>query len=181
MAKTFITGEEKNKHNPERIIDLGPLRYQIEKFRCSDVEHVLYKLSYAGKYIYIKGKSLAGSLIILVDTLNSFNPKSERFKGHLYTHLYAHLLDSVPGKVRINIITTAADEDSFYLLLKNEQLCLDEGRYDPKCLNNQIEAYIPKYNENTGMYGWIPKNAVMNFNRWLGSADRKSHTDQYKK
>ena len=67
------------------------------------------------------------------------------------------------------------------MLLKNEQLYLDEGRYDPRCLNNQIEAYIPKYNENTGMYGWIPKNAVMNFNRWLGSPDRKSHADQYKK
>jgi len=36
-------------------------------------------------------------------------------------------------------------------------------------LNNQVEAYIPAYNEEKKMYGWIPPVAVLQFNNWLKS------------
>ena len=143
---------------------------------------MVYKLSYLGKYIYIKGKTLAGSLIILADTLNSFSEgNDDRFKGHLYTHLYNHLLDRPGGRFRIKIIATAQDDGDFYSLLQQEQMAIDAGRYDKDCLNNQLEAYIPQYSEKSGMFGWIPQPAVMNFKRWLTSAERQLHADQYKK
>jgi hypothetical protein len=164
----------------ERKIDLGPLRYQVEKFKENDVQFVVYKLSYAGKYIYIKGKTLAGSLIILTDTLNSFDPNSVRFKGHLYTHLYTHLLNNPGGRFRIEVIATAEPDNDFYSLLKAEQNSIDAARYDANCLNNQTEAYIPQYSERTGMYGWLPKQAVLNFQRYLKSKGRKDLLRQYK-
>lgn len=181
MSKQIVVGTGESRSNPIREIHLGPLKYLIESRKESDLEHIVYKLSYGGKYIIIKGKSLVGSLIILADTLNSFDEDNERFKGHLYSHLYRHLMESEAGRFRIKEIAGAGKEMDFYDMLKQEQMALDAARYDPCCLNNQTEVYIPKYSEKTGMYGWIPKNAVMNFNRWLSSAERKAHADQYKR
>lgn len=179
MAKGIVVGTSTG-HN--RKIDLGPLRYQVEKHRAKDTQFVVYKLSYNSKYIYIKGKTLAGSLIILTDTLNSFSEGNhERFEGHLYSHLFNHVLDRPGGRFRIDILATAEGNEDFYFLLKEEQMLLDASRYDENCLNNQIGVYIPQYSEKTGMYGWIPKQDVMRFNRWLNSKERASLAAQYKK
>ena len=181
MAKKLMVGAGTSS-NPTRVIDLGPLRYQVEKYKANDMQYVVYKLSYNGKYIYIKGKTLAGSLIILTDTLNSFSEGNHaRFEGHLYSHLFNHILDRPGGRFRVDVMATAETDGDFYSLLKQEQMALDAARYDDNCLNNQTEAYIPNYSEKTGMYGWIPKPAVMSFNRWLGSQERKDYAAQYKK
>lgn len=177
--KTTTVGESSGH---KREIDLGSLRYLIEKCKSADMKFVVYKLSYAGKYIIIKGKTMAGSLIIIADTLNSFSEGNDsRFKGHLYSHLFNHILDRPGGRFRIKVIACAEESEDFYNLLKQEQVAIDQARYDPTCLNNQTEAYIPLYSEKTGMYGWIPKSAVMNFNRWLESQERKDLAGRYKK
>src|ERR1035437_8774180 len=177
--KTTTVGEDSGH---KREIVLGSLRYLIEKCKSADMNFVVYKLSYASKYIIIKGKTLAGSLIILTDTLNSFSEgNDDRFKEHLYTHLFNHIMDRPGGRFRVKMIACAEQSEDFYDLLKQEQMALDAARYDDTCLNNQIEVYIPKYSEKTGMYGWIPTQAVMNFNRWLSSAERTEHDSLYKK
>lgn len=178
MAKQTIVGAGTGH---DRSIDLGPLRYLVELRKADDVNYVVYRLSYAGKYIIIKGKTLAGSLIIIADTLASFDPNNPRFKGHLYTHLYTHLMDNPGGRFRVKIIASAQQEEDYYQLLKSEQMELDAARFDQTCLNNQVEAYIPNYNEKTAMYGWLPRTAVMNFKKWLTSKERKDHAAQYKK
>lgn len=58
-------------------------------------------------------------------------------------------------------------------LLKAEQRALDAGRNDPACLNNNVLAYIPDYNDETGMYGWIRPGAVLNFKNWLKTRAKK--------
>lgn len=180
MAKSIIVGDGVY-HNPTRKIHLGSLSYIVTKYQSQDVLHALFKLSFNGKYIIIKGRSLAGALVMFVNDFNSFDPTGARANSHFYTHMYNHILSSTSGRFRIKIISTAESDDGFYNLLKNEQMALDEARYDPNCLNNQMDAYVPKYNESTGMHGWIPKTAVMNFSRWLTSAERKDHAAQYKK
>lgn len=179
MSKNIVVGAG-TYHNPKRVIELGSLQHTINKYQSNDVEFVLYKLSYAGKYLYIKGRSIAGSLVMFVNDFNSFDPDSQRAKGHFYSHFYNHIL-SVPGRFRVKILFSVENEEEFYKLLKCEQTALDEARYDPGCLNNQMDAYVPKYNESTGMHGWIPKSAVMNFSRWLKSGERKEYLKQYKK
>jgi len=180
MAKSIEVGGGK-RHNPDRKIELGALSYIVSKYQSDDVLHVLFKLSYAGKYIIIKGRSLAGALVMFVNDFNSFDPESQRAKGHFYRHMYNHLMATGGGRFRVKIIASAESDEDFYNLLKTEQMELDAAWYDPNCLNNQIEAYVPKYNESTGMHGWIPKSAAMNFVRWLGSAERKELLSQYKK
>lgn len=180
MAKIIVVGAG-TYHNPKRVIELGALQHTIAKYQSDDVEFVLYKLSYAGKYLYIKGRSLAGSLVMFVNDLNSFDPDSQRAKGHFYNHFYKHILSVPDGRFRVKVLFSVDYEDEFYKLLKYEQAALDEARYDPSCLNNQMDAYVPKYNESTGMHGWIPKSAVMNFSRWLESDERRDALKQYKK
>jgi hypothetical protein len=157
-----------------RDIDLSELTNTINKFLSKDVEYVVYKLSYFGKYIYIKGKSLAGSLIIFIDTFRSYKDDNpDRFKGHLYTHFFKYLQDNPGGRFRVKVLAQVNKSTSFYELLKAEQRLLDGARLDKDCLNNQVEVYVPKYNESTGMYGWIPVPDVMNFKKWLTSPQRK--------
>lgn len=153
----------------------------IKKYRKDDVNGVVYKLSYAGKFLIIKGKTLAGSLIIISNTYNQFNADNKRFKEHLYVHLYNHFKENEGGRFRIKTLAKLNRKTDHYQLIKREQMELDKHRYNKECLNNVIEAYIPLYNDSTGMYGWIPKSAVMNFNKWLISKQRKSYVKRYSK
>lgn len=186
MAKEIKVGKidgtvKERRQNPVRIIEFGPLRHMIDKYQAdNDVKYVLYKLSYAGKYVFVKSKSLVGSLVMMIDGLNTIDPDGARFKEYFYRHLYNHLQE-YEGRFRIQIIFSASDESEFYQLLKEEQMAMDSARYDPLCLNNQIDAYIPKYSEKTGMYGWIPKQSVLNFQKWLSSQERKNLLKLYKK
>jgi hypothetical protein len=182
MSSVTTVKYKQGKKNIEREINLGALSYLVDKYKKNDVQFVVYKLSYAGKFIYIKGRTLAGSLIILTDTLNSFSEgNNDRFKDHLYTHIYNHILDRPGGRFRVKVIAQADCPDDLYSLLKQEQMMLDADRYNPFCLNNQVQAYIPNYSEKTGMYGWLPKTAVMNFKKWLHSEERKNLLSQNKK
>lgn len=179
VGKIGGTAKER-RQNPVRVIEFGPLRHMIEKYQGRDVPYVLYKLSYAGKYLYVKSKSLVGSLVMMIDGLSTINPEGDRFKEYFYRHLYNHL-QVCDGRFRIHIVFNAKDESEFYQLLKEEQMALDAARYDKLCLNNQIDAYVPKYSEKTGMYGWIPKQSILNFQRWLQSQERQDLLRQYKK
>lgn len=153
----------------------------IKKYRENDVEGIVYKLSYAGKFIIVKGKTLAGSLIIISDTFFQFSAKKKRFQGHLYSHLYKHFKKHKDGRFRIKTVARLNKKTDHYLLLKKEQMLLDRNRYNTNCLNNALQAYLPLYNESTGMYGWIPKADAMNFKKWLRSKQRKSYLKRYSK
>jgi hypothetical protein len=155
----------------------------IEKYtdRRRDKKEVVYHLSYAGKFLIVKGKTLCGSLIIIANTWEQFTRGRDRFKDHLYTHLYNHVWGKSGYPFKVNIIAKVGPKFSQYELLKREQMELDKHRYNTLCLNNAIDVYIPKYNEETGMYGWLEKTAVMNFNRYLESKQREAYIARYTK
>lgn len=155
------------------------LTYLINKYKKKDVHEVVYKLSYAGKFIIIKGRTLAGSLIIISNTFNQYQPDAKRFKNHLYRHLYDHFKANENGRFRIKTLAKKGRKTSQYDILKREQMELDKNRYNPLCLNNQIEAYIPLYNEKTDSYGWLNRLEVMNFKRWLSSKARSNYVKRY--
>lgn len=153
----------------------------IKKYKNKDVNQVVYKLSYSGKFIIVKGKTLAGSLIIISNTYQQYKNDSKRFDNHLYKHLYEHFRLNECGRFRIKTIAKKGIKISQYTLLKKEQMELDRNRYNPKCLNNSVETYIPQFNDSTDMYGWLERSDVMNFKRWLSSKERSDYIKRYSK
>lgn len=152
----------------------------IGKYQNNDIEEVVYRLSYAGKFIIVKGHTLAGSLIIISDTYEQYNGTNPRFNRHLYKRLYDHYMTNPGYKFSIKVLATKVKGASQYDLLKREQMELDRHRYDPQCLNNQWDAYIPKYRKDTDKYGWIDKAAVDEFKRYQTSKIRLAYMKRYK-
>lgn len=154
----------------------------IGKYKDNDVSEVVYRLSYSGKFIIIKGKTLAGSLIIIANTFDQYESGSQRFTYHLYRFLYEHYIANECGRFRIKTIAKKGPKVDQYQLLRREQMELDRNRYNPRCLNNSIESYIPLFNKKTNMYGWIEKDAAMNFKKhWLDSDQRIDYIKRYRK
>jgi len=140
----------------------------------------VYKLFYGDRYVIVKGKTVSGSLFLIVKGYAYFlfggqgtgnglqepygkgrqlNVGANEFYWPLYSYIKNH-----PGQTwRLERILI---DDSGYQLLKAEQEALDAAQGDKKCLNSNRDAYIPKQNAKTGMYGWISAREVGSFNRY---------------
>jgi len=167
----------------KKMVEKYMLDNLIHKYKNNDVEEVIFRLKYAGKFIIMKGKTLCGSLIILRNTYNYYNPevslKKNQHKDHLYVHLYSHYYRNPGHRFTIKIFAKKDRTTGQYELLKREQMELDKNMKNQLCLNNQDEPYIPNYNESTGKYGWIEKSAVMSFRRWQTSKERAAYLKRY--
>lgn len=130
--------------------------------------HVVFKLTYCGKYVIVNGKSLGGSLYF-IQLGYSWYAEGKETTDMLYLHLYRHVKAHPRAKAKVEILF---DTSSQYELLKRAQEELDKARHSSKCLNNTIEPYIPKYNDLTEAYGWMDKSAVLNFKKWLKARKR---------
>jgi hypothetical protein len=154
----------------------------IEKYQDKNVEGIVYRLSYAGRYIIIKGASLLGSLTIMDDAYKQYAPDKQRFSTHLYRHWFQHFfLTEDTGRFRMKTLAKLNAKTSQYQLLKREQMELDKARYDYRCLNNEIDIYIPKWNQTKNAFGWLSVSAVANFKRWMQSKERKDYLKRYVK
>lgn len=130
------------------------------------INSCVYKLSFNEKYLIIKAKDHLASIETIQKCLNQFmrNSELQRKPDNLYYHFFSHVEGSKEGVFETEILLESANQ---YELLKTEQLELDKGMNDKKCLNNTTQAYIPQYNEITGHFGWITKGAILNFKKWL--------------
>ena len=135
------------------------------------------RVTYGGKYVIVKGKTIAGALYFIqlgYTWFRSDKPGTNNWYEHFYNHIKRN-----PGKrfsVRVILKTSDIAE-----LLKKEQDELDKCRWDSDCLNNNVEAYIPKYNEETQMFGWIEKGVILGFRKHLKSKIRKDRVRAYNK
>lgn len=165
------------------------LEHLIEKYQDKNINEVVYKLSYAGKYIIVKGKTMAGSMIIIEDTFEKYcrdilfeNIDPKKYENHLYKRLYDHFYNAEGvGRFRVKTLGKVGRKIDQYRLLKREQMELDKARLDNRCLNVSEYAYIPLFNHKTHMFGWLTVGAVANFKRWLSSKERKSYLKRYSK
>lgn len=138
------------------------LQHLIDKYQHK-TNHYVYRLSYAGKYVIVKGKTLAGSLYFIELGYGWFNGAVAK-KQPLYLHFYQHIKANPGGRFRVKVLISTLNQ---YNLLKKEQQELNKARFDPLCLNNTTEAYIPLYSDVTESYGWMERSAVLNFKKWL--------------
>lgn len=135
----------------------------------------VFRLTYGGKYIIVKGKTVAGSLFLIQKGYGWFS-ESKVERDALYLYFYRFIKGNQGKRFSVRIILKTSDT---LALLKREQDELDKSRFDPNCLNNNIEAYIPRYNEETGMYGWLSQGPVLNFWKYLKSRTRRDQLNSY--
>jgi hypothetical protein len=145
-----------------------------------EVESCLYKLWYGDRFMIIKAKTLAGSIHIINKGYAIFlaagggrgNKKGgigqKEYDGvnPFYFKLFRYLHRNPSFEFKIEMILESFD---YFELLKQEQLLLDKCIRNKKCLNNNVQAYIPKYREKTESYGWIPNESVEAFKSYLVS------------
>lgn len=147
----------------------------IKKFIDVD-NHYVYRLTYAGKYIIVKGKTIDGSLFLVERGYGWFTEKKVE-KDALYLYFYRHIKRNPNFRFTVKILARTIDQRQ---LLLREQQELDKARYDKKCLNNNVEAYIPRWNELTQKYLWLDKMPVLSLKKYLKSPQRKAFLQKYK-
>lgn len=143
------------------------LQKLIDEHRMK-VLHVVFKIRYAGKFLIVSGKSLGGSMYF-IQLGYSWYAEGKEKTDMLYLHLYRHVKAHPRGQARVDILFDTSDQ---YQMLKRAQEELDKARHSSKCLNNNVEPYIPLYNDLTEEYGWMDKSAVLNFKKWLKARKR---------
>lgn len=145
----------------------------------------VYKIFYGDKYLVVKGKTISGSLFLLVKGYGYFlyggqgsgNKAEEIGNGRKltvgvnehYWKFYSYVKTHPKLEWRLEIILRS---DSGYRLLRAEQEALDAGVKDKNMLNSNVQAYIPKLREankekhTLAMYGWLTPQAVTRFLNW---------------
>ena len=147
----------------------------------SEVESCVYKLWHGEKYLIIKGKNLASSIYLFEKGYASFiaggggrgndsaGAGQNEWDGtnSYYYKFYSHIYNNPDLISRIEVLI---ESNNAYELLKIEQMQLNNAIRDKNCLNNNINAYIPKYRAKSKSYGWINKGSVLAFKKYLKNA-----------
>ena len=136
-------------------------------------EKCVVKVKYNSKYVIAKCKDSIKTLKMIENGLNAFIRGGKNNPAGFHFHLYNYVKDHPGGRFKVEYLLTT---DNIYELLKREQEELDKGLADQNMLNNQTEAYIQPYDPETDSYGWISKNAYMNFNKWLKARKEPKQT-----
>lgn len=130
----------------------------------SDLGSTVYKLYYGDRYIINKGKYLSFSLIMLQRGCGNFiayKRDEKKTAEPVYHHKFYQYIKDNPGKdFKVEIILSC--DDALEILIA-EQKALTSSYKDKKCLNNNIDAYIPKYNPEKKMHNWITPEQVEKF------------------
>lgn len=129
-------------------------------------EGSIVKISYGKAYVIAKCKSQPDALKRIENGLNAFIRGGKNNPVGIYYHLYNYVQAHPDNKFKVE---TLLETDNGYQLLKKEKQELDKGKTNPQFLNNQLEPLIPAYNDETDMFGWLKKNEVLNYNKWLKS------------
>lgn len=143
-----------------------------------EVESCVYKLWYANKYIIIKGKNLASSIYLFEKGYASFiaggggrgndsaGAGQNEWDGtnSYYYKFYKYMYANPNFNSQIEVLL---ESNNAYELLKREQMELNSSVRDKNCLNNNLNAYIPKYRAKSKSYGWINKGSVLAFKKYL--------------
>lgn len=164
---------------PKEHKDKFMLESMRKKYKKNDIEQVVYKLSFAGKFIIVKGKTLYGSLLIIGDTFDYFTLNKNKYKKHLYIRLYNHYIKHRHMRFTVRVLAKKDRKTGQFDLLKREQMELDKYFNKPECLNNTKDAYVPQFQPVSRKYGWMEPSEVRRFKRWLKSAQRASYIKRF--
>lgn len=119
--------------------------------------YCVYKASFGDKYFIGKGKALlqsAQAMALIIE-------RALRLRNHDETSLHYHVITHIiRNSVQRGFVEVIGGEGlSEFELLKLEQEELNKCIDDPLCLNNNFDAYIPK---------WIKESEAQKFLQWKG-------------
>jgi len=126
------------------------------------------KLVVGKRYMIIKCKELSGTIGQIHKAIKN-NELGRVKEDNIYFSLLKYMSRTNQEKGIIHVIK--ATHNPFKLLCA-EQSALDKSKGDPQCLNGNDAAYIPQYNETTKQYGWITKDDVTQFQKWLKKREK---------
>ncbi len=133
------------------------------------IDGCVYRLWYAGKYIIVMCKTLWRSKQNLEIDLKYFlhnrhekRPEKHR-DGNLYHDFYCHIADNPYQDFKLEILFKS---DNPLSLLKADHMELLKAKYDPRCLNNNFQPYIPKFTQVNGKKSWINRGYYLNYMNW---------------
>lgn len=149
---------EKQKHSKEVKLNLPEID--------NTIQGCVYKLYCGKKFLIIKGKTLAGSLMMFEKGYSYFVGYEHNItdKNRYYYKMYYYIFRHPDFSINIQVLFTS---ENAYDLLVFEQEQLSKYFSDKKCFNNNLTSYINVFNEKTDSYGWMSKQDVERFNLYL--------------
>src|SRR5580692_6461454 len=132
------------------------------------VGHCVYKLYYGDRYVINHGENLAGSLFLLQKGYAyhvAYNQtEGDDKKNKWFISLYRYIQARQGLKFRLEVVF---EHTSPYEVLKACQLALNMAINDKKCLNSNLEPYIPQYRPKLKQYGtWVSRSHMLNFRKF---------------
>ncbi len=127
----------------------------------------VYKVWFGKSYFIWKGKALLQSATWLAESIERALRKEELKEDNYLWHVYKHIKKTRCLKAHIEVLGTDFIKEGTdtvidaYEILRLEQRLLHEAKGDPLCLNNNEQAYVPKW-----MQEEQPKEVSRFLNGW---------------
>ena len=115
----------------------------------------VYRVWFGKKYYFVwKGKSLHKSAQQLAESIERYLRMGKDEPSDQLYHVCAHIKRSKVQRAHVEVLATDFIREGttagidVYKVLKMEQALIKEADGDTYCLNNNEQAYIPKWMEN---------------------------------
>lgn len=145
----------------ERLKTASNIVFHFDKEKPIEGNYSCFKMRIGNKYYIAKTKTC----MWLEQHLNKLL-KAYYSNGIDSTDLYHPIVKRIhtSGIYDINIEFICQSENA-YEVIKAELEALYQYAGTLGCMNKNVEPYMPKYNRNTKMYGWLTKNQFLNYKK----------------
>lgn len=124
------------------------------------------KVWFGRKHYIIKCKSLLPSMENMAELIERTLRTGKYDESHLFYHVITYIKKARIIQGKVEMIENDFEKREWEML-KTEQLLLDKHKNDETCLNNNFDAYIPK---------WIPADQIERFNKWRNETRKGNRT-----
>lgn len=136
----------------------------------------VYKLWYQERFVIVKCKTLWRSVDNITKGFSFFltGTKKAQKEEDYYHEFFVFVQENPFNDFRVEVILQSNNPLE---LLICEQKQLNIAKYDPRCMNNNFSAYIPKFTQVNGKKSWINRGYYLNFMQWKKKQTNRSMTE----
>lgn len=122
------------------------------------------KVWFGKKYYIVKCKSLFPSMQNMAEVIERALRTAKYDDTNMFYHVISYIKKARIIQGRVEMIENDFEKRECEML-KMEQALLIKHKDDVNCLNNNMEAYIPK---------WIPADQIELFNQWKNETNKSN-------